>query len=202
MLGVIIGVASVVALVGVGQGTTSNITNRLSSLGTNLLTVSPTGQRTRRHGDPHRSTTATRSRNSTASPPSRPKSRPRCWSPPATRTRRRRSSARPPPIRGSAPTTSGRAPSSPTSASSAGLRVAVLGATTATNLGLGAADLGSTVPIGGIPFEVIGILQPKGGSGLPGPRRPGPRAGRRRAEVLRRRRRRAHDRRQRRRRPT
>ena len=43
MLGVIIGVASVVALVGVGQGTTSNITNRLSSLGTNLLTISPTG---------------------------------------------------------------------------------------------------------------------------------------------------------------
>ncbi len=29
MLGVIIGVASVVALVGVGQGTTTNITNRL-----------------------------------------------------------------------------------------------------------------------------------------------------------------------------
>ena len=44
MLGVVIGVASVVALVGVGRGTTSNITNRLSSLGTNLLTVSPTGQ--------------------------------------------------------------------------------------------------------------------------------------------------------------
>ena len=42
MLGVIIGVASVVALVGVGQGTTTNITDRLNSLGTNLLTVSPT----------------------------------------------------------------------------------------------------------------------------------------------------------------
>ena len=44
MLGVIIGVASVVALVGVGQGTTSNITDRLASLGTNLLTISPTTQ--------------------------------------------------------------------------------------------------------------------------------------------------------------
>ena len=31
MLGVIIGVASVVALVGVGQGTTTNITNRLNA---------------------------------------------------------------------------------------------------------------------------------------------------------------------------
>ena len=44
MLGVIIGVASVVALVGVGQGTTSNITSRLAGLGTNLLTISPTGR--------------------------------------------------------------------------------------------------------------------------------------------------------------
>src|SRR6188472_2665360 len=44
MLGVIIGVASVVALVGVGQGTTSNITSSLASLGTNLLTISPTAQ--------------------------------------------------------------------------------------------------------------------------------------------------------------
>ena len=44
MLGVVIGVASVVALVGVGQGTTSNITSRLAGLGTNLLTVSPTGR--------------------------------------------------------------------------------------------------------------------------------------------------------------
>src|SRR5204862_5186841 len=43
MLGVIIGVASVVALVGVGQGTTSNITSRLAGLGTNLLTISPNG---------------------------------------------------------------------------------------------------------------------------------------------------------------
>src|SRR4051794_41377500 len=42
MLGVVIGVASVVALVGIGQGTTSSITQRLAGLGTNLLTVSPT----------------------------------------------------------------------------------------------------------------------------------------------------------------
>ena len=41
MLGVIIGVASVVALVSAGQGATSGITSRLQGLGTNLLTVSP-----------------------------------------------------------------------------------------------------------------------------------------------------------------
>jgi putative ABC transport system permease protein len=39
-LGVIIGVAAVIALTGVGQGSTANITRSLQSLGTNLLTVS------------------------------------------------------------------------------------------------------------------------------------------------------------------
>jgi len=41
MLGVIIGVASVVSLVAVGQGATSGITKQLQGLGTNLLTVNP-----------------------------------------------------------------------------------------------------------------------------------------------------------------
>ncbi|GEM45674.1 ABC transporter permease [Deinococcus cellulosilyticus] len=39
-LGVIIGVASVVALTGIGSGTTSSITRSLEGLGTNLLTIS------------------------------------------------------------------------------------------------------------------------------------------------------------------
>ena len=47
MLGVIIGVASVVALVGVGQGTTSTITNRLNA------TPIPAGS-TRPHQSPSR----------------------------------------------------------------------------------------------------------------------------------------------------
>ncbi|GEM44534.1 ABC transporter permease [Deinococcus cellulosilyticus] len=41
VLGVVIGVAAVVALVMIGQGSTSNITRSLESLGTNLLTVGP-----------------------------------------------------------------------------------------------------------------------------------------------------------------
>ena len=49
------------------------------------------------------------------------------------------------------------------------LRVAVLGATTADDLGLAASDVGSTISIGGLPFQVIGILQPKGGSGFQDP---------------------------------
>ncbi len=47
--------------------------------------------------------------------------------------------------------------------------MAVLGATTAEDLGLGADDLGTEIAIGGIPFTVIGILQPKGGSGFNDP---------------------------------
>ena len=45
------------------------------------------------------------------------------------------------------------------------LRVAVLGSTTATDLGLGANAIGTDIAIGGIPFRVIGILQAKGGTG-------------------------------------
>jgi putative ABC transport system permease protein len=44
------------------------------------------------------------------------------------------------------------------------LRVAVIGSTTADNLGLTEAAVGSTIYIGGLPFELIGITQPKGGS--------------------------------------
>ena len=50
-----------------------------------------------------------------------------------------------------------------------GLRVVVLGATAATNLGLGAEAVGTQVSIGGLPFQVIGILQAKGGSGFTDP---------------------------------
>lgn len=44
MLGIIIGVSSVITLVSVGQGTTSQITAQLEGLGTDLLTVSVTGR--------------------------------------------------------------------------------------------------------------------------------------------------------------
>jgi putative ABC transport system permease protein len=50
-----------------------------------------------------------------------------------------------------------------------GLRVAVLGKTTADDLGLGADAIGSEIRIGGIGYTVIGILQPKGGSGFQDP---------------------------------
>jgi len=167
MLGVVIGVASVVALVGVGQGTTTNITTRLASLGTNLLTISPV------------------SRSSTAKPltledaaavakvdgvaavaPELQTSTSVVFGTKSTTTSIVGTSADYARVRaydvwqGSFLT--------PASVES-GLRVAVLGATTASDLGLDASSIGSTVSIGGLPFEVIGILQPKGGTGFQNP---------------------------------
>ena len=139
MLGVIIGVASVVALVGVGQGTTSNITDRLASLGTNLLTViSPTTQsRMARPAD------ARRCRRHRRAPSASPASPRRC--------RRVRRSARATRRRTDDRRHDQRLPDGPRLRRLAGhvpdrrrvdldLRVAVLGATTADDLGLGADD--------------------------------------------------------------
>src|SRR5689334_20719602 len=41
ILGIIIGIASVVGLISLGQGAQASITQRISSIGSNLLTISP-----------------------------------------------------------------------------------------------------------------------------------------------------------------
>ena len=165
MLGVIIGVASVVALVGVGQGTTSNITSRLAGLGTNLLTISPTGggDSTLTLGDADAIGALTGiagvapeiSTNLTVRP--------------ARRRRPPRSSARPPPtpgprlqrLAGHVPDRRQHSTRTCASPSSAPRR--------RPTLGLGASDIGSQISVGGLPFRVIGILQAKGGTGFQDP---------------------------------
>jgi putative ABC transport system permease protein len=175
MLGVIIGVASVVALVSVGQGTTSSITSRLSSLGTNLLTVNPGAQRTGNTFGAAGSSDSLTLADADAI----------------------RALAN---VAGVAPELSSQqlvvAGDSNTTTQIVGttadyqtvraysvwqgsflsnvmvdrqLNVAVLGATTAQTLGLGADAVGSTVSIGGLPFQVVGILQAKGGAGALNP---------------------------------
>jgi len=47
MLGVIIGVAAVIALIGLGEGATGQVSDQIESLGTNLITVNLTGGRNR-----------------------------------------------------------------------------------------------------------------------------------------------------------
>lgn len=46
MLGIIIGISSVIVLVGMGQGTQKNISDQIEKLGTNLITVNIMGNRT------------------------------------------------------------------------------------------------------------------------------------------------------------
>jgi putative ABC transport system permease protein len=164
MLGVIIGVASVVALVGVGQGTTSNITSRLSSLGTNLLTVSPTNSATTLTLDD--SAAIAKLPEVSAVAPEASTSKVVASGNTTTTTTIVGTTASYPTVRaydvwqGTFLTQS---------SVDQGLRVAVLGATTADNLGLGQSDVGTTITIAGLPFRVIGILQPKGGSGFQNP---------------------------------
>ena len=167
MLGVIIGVASVVALVGVGQGTTSNITNRLAGLGTNLLTISPTG------GGGSTTTLTLDDAAAIGELDSIGGVAPEVSTSQTVRA-------------GEKDTTTTVVGTTSAYADvrafdlwqgtfltdvtvDRDLRVAVLGATTASDLGLGAADVGTTVTIGGLPFQVIGILQAKGGSGFQDP---------------------------------
>ena len=168
MLGVIIGVASVVALVGVGQGTTSNITSSLASLGTNLLTISPTTQ----NSDGSTSLSLDD----------------------ADAIEELASIAGVAPEASTSLTVSAGDESSDTNvvgttadyatvraydvwqgtfltdvSVDGALRVAVLGASTAETLELDATDLGTEISIDGIPFALIGILQPKGGASFQDP---------------------------------
>jgi putative ABC transport system permease protein len=168
MLGVIIGVASVVALVGVGQGTTSNITNALSSLGTNLLTISPTG------ASSDGSTTLTLEDSEAiaelpgvaAVAPEVSTNQNVSAGTETTSTTVIGTTSAYPTVRaykvwqGSALTDV---------AVDRGLRVAVLGKSTADDLKLDASDLGSQIRIAGIDFTLAGILQPKGGAGFQDP---------------------------------
>jgi putative ABC transport system permease protein len=167
MLGVIIGVASVVALVGVGQGTTSSITTRLNALGTNLLTISASG----RNGGS--STLTVEDATAIAGIGTVGAVAPEASTQAVVAAGR------------TTTTTSVIGTSSAYAAVRAydvwqgtfltdatvgrSLRVAVFGATVADDLGLDASAIGTQVSIGGLPFEVIGILQPKGGSGFQDP---------------------------------
>jgi putative ABC transport system permease protein len=166
MLGVIIGVASVVGLVSVGRGTTARITAQLSSLGTNLLTISGSG-----FDD---STLTLDDAEAIAELDGLAAVAPEI-----------QTSA----IVAASPTNTTTTSVVGTSAAYAtvrayevwqgtfltdvaverGLRTVVLGASVASNLGLGADAVGTEVRIGGIPFEIAGILQAKGGAGFNDP---------------------------------
>ncbi len=171
MLGVIIGVASVVALVAVGQGATSGITSRLQGLGTNLLTVNPGASFSGFTRGAAGSATTLKLADADAI------------------ARLTGVAAVAPQVSTQALVVAGTQNTTTsvvgTTAAYAtvnafsvwqgsfltdpvvehGLRVAVLGATTADTLGLDASAIGSTITVNGLPFEVVGIMQAKGSTG-------------------------------------
>ena len=59
MLGIVIGVATVILVVALGQGATANVTAQINSLGTNLLTVRPSPRQIRLTAAGRTSTSAT-----------------------------------------------------------------------------------------------------------------------------------------------
>jgi len=171
MLGIIIGVGSIVALVSVAQGATSGITNRIAGLGTNLLTITP-GSTTSGfvRGAAGSATTLTLADATALATVSGVAAIAPSVSTSAIVAV------------GSKNTTTSVVGSTSAYASvraddlwqgtfltdvsvAQSLKVAVLGSTAADTLGLGASSIGSEITIGGIPFRLIGILQPKGTAG-------------------------------------
>lgn len=176
-LGVIIGVAALVSLIGVGQGTQAALTNRIASLGTNLLSVNAgasfsggirgaAGSATTLTEDDAAALTTLPGIAAVA--PEMPVSNVVV-------------------VAGRNNTTTSMTGTGPAEALvrsytvqtgtflsdvevSKSLRVAVLGPTTVANLNMTPAQIvGTTVDINGIPFQVIGVTQPKGGSGFSNP---------------------------------
>jgi putative ABC transport system permease protein len=167
MLGVVIGVASVVALVGVGQGTTSNITSRLAGLGTNLLTISP-------RTNPGTSATLTIDdagalgsvTGVAAVAPELQTTATVAAGDETTSTSIVGTTADYATVRAF---TIWQGTFLTDAAVDRSLRIAVLGATAADDLELGGGAIGTQITINGLPFQVVGILQPKGGSGFQNP---------------------------------
>jgi putative ABC transport system permease protein len=166
MLGVIIGVASVVGLVSVGRGTTARITDQLSSLGTNLLTISPSGGVDSTLTLEDAEAIAALGGLASVAPEIQTQAVVAASATNTTTTSVVGTSAAYATVRafevwqGTFLTDV---------AVDRSLRTVVLGSTTASNLGLGADAVGTEVRIGGIPFQIVGILQPKGGAGFDNP---------------------------------
>jgi putative ABC transport system permease protein len=168
MLGIIIGVASVVALVAVGQGASTGITSRINSLGTNLLTINAGASFSGGMRQAAGSATTLTLEDATAVAAVAGVA---AVSPELSSSQFV--------VAGDLNTTTtvlGTTQDYPTvrayelwqgsfltdTSVEQSLRVAVLGSTTADDLELTQRDIGSEITIGGIPFQLVGILQTKG----------------------------------------
>jgi putative ABC transport system permease protein len=176
-LGVIIGVASLVALIGVGEGTQAAITNQIAGLGTNLLSVNAGAATVGgvRGAAGSASTLTIADAGAIGQLDGVEAVAPEM------------SVSNVVVVNGRSNTTTSMTGTTPAEAKvrnyqvqagtfltdldvEKGLRVAVLGPTTVTSLNTTpTAIIGQTVTINGIPFTVIGVTQPKGGAGFTNP---------------------------------
>ncbi len=176
-LGVIIGVASLVALIGVGEGTQTAITNQIAGLGTNLLSVNAGGSLVGgvRGAAGSASTLTVDDATAIAGLSG------------VTAVAPEMSVSNVVVVDGRQNTTT--TLTGTTAAEAAvrnyqiqtgtfitdldvqkALRVAVLGPTTVASLNLTPAEIvGQTITLDGIPFTVVGVTQPKGGTGFQNP---------------------------------
>jgi putative ABC transport system permease protein len=170
MLGVIIGVGSIVALVSVAEGATSGITSSIQGLGTNLLLVTPGSTSSGFTRGAAGSATTLTIQDALAMTSVAGVSAVE----PEVSTQKVVIAG----IKNATTSVVGTTASYPEvrsftiwegaffnqAAVDEGLRNAVIGSTTADNLGLDGTSIGQTITIGGIPFRLVGILQPKGSS--------------------------------------
>ena len=168
MLGVIIGVGAIVALVSVAQGATSGITNLIEGLGTNLISISPGANRFGfvRGAAGSANTLTLGDADAIAAIEGVDQVAPTVGSVAVV-------------VSGANNTTTSISGVTPqfqkvraydiwrgsfisAAENQAGLRVAVIGSATAEALKLDVNAVGSQILVGGVPFRVIGVLQPKG----------------------------------------
>lgn len=175
MLGIIIGVSSVIILVSIGQGATSSVTDQIQGLGSNLLTVQP-GQATSGgvsmgagSSNTLKLSDVTAIRNSASSvkavAPSVSKSVQVVYQNRNTSTQITGTTPEYVQVRASN-TQIGRFFTESELNSSA--KVAVLGPSVVQNL-FGFADVnpvGETIRINNIPFQIVGVMESKGSSGF------------------------------------
>ncbi len=168
MLGVIIGVGAIVALVSVAQGATSGITSLIEGLGTNLISISPGANRFGfvRGAAGSANTLTLADTDAVAALEGVDQVAPTVGTVAVV-------------VSGSHNTTTSISGVTPAfqkvraydiwrgsfiseAEDRAGLRVAVVGSATADALKLDLNAVGSQILVGGVPFRVVGVLQPKG----------------------------------------
>jgi putative ABC transport system permease protein len=171
MLGVIIGTAAVVALVSVGQGATAGITTQIESLGTNLLTISAgsTFSGITRLGSGTASSLTLDDAAAVSQIEGVVAVAPEVTTQQLVLAGDRNTTTTVVGTTGSYATVRTESVASGGFLNDASvqhsLRIAVIGSQTAGDLDLDETDLGSQISIRGLPFVVVGILDPKGGFG-------------------------------------